>query len=246
MQSYCQSCGMPLVDEALLGTEKEGRKSEDYCTYCYEVGEFKQPNLTVEEMIEICVPQLKEDGMAEEEARQMLTSFLPSLKRWRKHDIPEPVVMNKELFQIVGISARTSNANEITAQAKIPQLWTNFYQQDVMGQIANAVNQVTYGLYSDYETDVNGEYSITLGVEVLTADEIPEGMVVKKVPAAKYLVFTSDKGPFEEVVVKAWQDVWAWFASSGVERTYTGDFEMYDERCANPQEAQVDIYIAIK
>jgi len=234
------------MDEALLGTEKGGYKSEDYCTYCYGVGEFKQPTLTVEEMIEICVPHLKEDGMAEEEARQMLTSFLPSLKRWRKHDIPEPVVMNKESFQIVGISARTSNANEITAQAKIPQLWSDFYQQNVVGQIANAVNHVTYGLYSDYETDVNGEYSITLGVEVLAADEIPEGMFVKTMPAAKYLVFTSDKGPFEEVVVKAWQDVWAWFASSGVERTYTGDFEMYDERCANPQEAQVDIYIAIK
>ncbi|MEB2301370.1 effector binding domain-containing protein [Lysinibacillus xylanilyticus] len=246
MQNYCQSCGMPLVDEALLGTEKDGYKSEDYCTYCYEVGEFKQPTLTVEEMIEICVPHLKEDGMAEEEARQMLTSFLPSLKRWRKYDISEPVVMNKESFQIVGISARTSNANEITAQAKIPQLWSDFYQQNVVGQIANAVNHVTYGLYSDYETDVNGEYSITLGVEVLAADEIPEGMFVKTMPAAKYLVFTSDKGSFEEVVVKAWQDVWAWFASSGVERTYTGDFEMYDERCANPQEAQVDIYIAIK
>ncbi|MGE7692182.1 effector binding domain-containing protein [Lysinibacillus sp. NPDC097214] len=246
MQSYCQSCGIPLVDEALLGTEKDGYKSEDYCTYCYEVGEFKQPTLTVEEMIEICVPHLKEDGMAEEEARQMLTSFLPSLKRWRKHDIPEPVVMNKESFQIVGISARTSNANEFTAQAKIPQLWSDFYHQNVVGQIANAVNHVTYGLYSDYETDVNGEYSITLGVEVLAANEIPEGMFVKTVPAAKYLVFTSNKGPFEEVVVKAWQDVWAWFASSGVERTYTGDFEMYDERCANPQEAQVDIYIAIK
>ena len=246
MQSYCQSCGMPLVDEALLGTEKKGHKSQDYCTYCYELGAFKQPNLTVEEMIEIGVPHLKEDGMAEEEARQMLASFLPSLKRWRTHEIKEPVVMNKESFQIVGISARTSNANEITSQAKIPQLWTDFYQQDVVGQIPNPVNQVTYGLYSDYETDVNGEYSITLGMEVLAADEVPEGLVVKTVPAANYLVFTSDKGPFVEVVVKAWQDVWAWFANSGVERTYTGDFELYDERCANPQEAQVDLYIAIK
>ncbi len=127
MQSYCQSCGMPLVNEALLGTEKEGHKNQEYCTYCYELGEFKQPNLTVEEMLEICVSQLREDGMAEVEARQMLTSFLPSLKRWRKHDIKEPVVMNKELFQIVGISARTSKAHEITAQAKITQLWTNCF-----------------------------------------------------------------------------------------------------------------------
>lgn len=75
MQSYCQSCGMPLVDEALLGTEKEGQVSQEYCTYCYGEGEFKQPDLTVQEMIEIGVPHLKEEGMAEAEARQMLTSF---------------------------------------------------------------------------------------------------------------------------------------------------------------------------
>ncbi len=71
-------------------------------------------------------------------------------------------------------------------------------------------------------------------------------MVVKTIPAAKYLVFTSEKGSMPDIVIKAWQDIWAWFASSEIERAYTGDFESYDERCANPQEAQVDIYIAIK
>ncbi|WP_249662405.1 zinc ribbon domain-containing protein, partial [Lysinibacillus fusiformis] len=84
MQPFRQSCGMPLVDEALLGSEKEGHKSQEYCTYLYERGEFKQPQLTVKEMIEICVPHLQEDGMPESEARYMLTSFLPIFKRWRK------------------------------------------------------------------------------------------------------------------------------------------------------------------
>ena len=82
MQNYCQSCGMPLTDAALLGTEKEGHKNQDYCTYCYEEGSFKQPDLTVEAMINICVPHLKEDGMPENEARHMLTSFLPNLKKF--------------------------------------------------------------------------------------------------------------------------------------------------------------------
>ncbi|MGE7113461.1 zinc ribbon domain-containing protein [Lysinibacillus sp. NPDC047702] len=246
MQNYCQSCGMPLADEALLGTKKDGQKSQEYCKYCYELGEFKQPELTVEEMIEICVPHLKEDGMAEEEARQMLSSFLPSLKRWRRGDIKQPIMIERESFQIVGISAQTSNANEITPHAKIPSLWSDFYQQDVIGQIKNPVNEVLIGLYSDYETDVNGKYSITLGKEVATTDEAAQGMIVKTVPAAKYLVFTSEKGSMPDIVIKAWQDIWAWFASSDVERAYTGDFERYDERCANPQEAQVDIYIAIK
>lgn len=248
MQSYCQSCGMPLVEEALLGTEKGGHKSQEYCAYCYEGGEFKQPHLTVEEMIEICVPHLKEDGMPENEARNMLTSFLPSLKRWRKGAWKDPKMVERDSFQIVGLSAQTSNAKEITSQAKIPSLWNDFYQQNIVEQIANRKYANIYGLYSDYETDVNGDYSITLGVQILKSSDgdIPADLIVKTVPAAKYLVFTSDQGALPDIVIQTWQEVWAWFANSDVERTYTGDFELYDERCANPQEAQVDIYIAVK
>lgn len=248
MQSYCQSCGMPLIEEALLGTEKGGHKSQEYCAYCYEEGKFTQPQLTVEGMIDICVPHLKEDGMPENEARSMLTSFLPSLKRWRKGEWKDPKMVERDSFQIVGISAQTSNAKEITSQAKIPQLWNDFYQQNIIEQIANRKNSNIYGLYSDYETDVNGEYFITLGVQMLNSldGDIPAGLTVKTVPAAKYLVFTSDQGALPDVVIQTWQDIWAWFANSGVERTYTGDFELYDERCANPQEAQIEIYIAVK
>jgi len=79
---YCQSCGMPLHDEKLFGTEKENGRSTDYCIYCYEKGEFKQANITMEDMIEICVPFMKEDGMSEDEARVLLNQSLPSLKRW--------------------------------------------------------------------------------------------------------------------------------------------------------------------
>lgn len=245
MQNYCQSCGMPLTDEVLLGTEKEGHKNQDYCTYCYEGGTFKQPDLTVEAMIDICVPHLKKDGMPEKDARHMLTSFLPSLKRWRKQEWSEPKIIRREAFQIIGISTETSNANERTAQAKIPQLWHDFYEQNIVDQLSKLDNQSVYGLYSDYETDVNGNYSITLGVEA-SLNTAPSDLVIKTIPAAKYLVFTSQKGKMPEIVIQTWQEIWAWFANSEVKRTYTGDFELYDERCANPQEAQVEVYIAIK
>ena len=36
-QKFCQSCGMPLNPE-VLGTEKDGSKNEEYCTYCYADG----------------------------------------------------------------------------------------------------------------------------------------------------------------------------------------------------------------
>ena len=36
---FCQSCGMPVTEE-LLGTEANGEKNSDYCTYCYQKGAF--------------------------------------------------------------------------------------------------------------------------------------------------------------------------------------------------------------
>ena len=81
---FCQSCGMPVTEE-LLGTEANGEKNPDYCTYCYQKGAFTFPGATMEQMIEICVPHMLEanPGMTEAQARAMMEGFLPSLSRWR-------------------------------------------------------------------------------------------------------------------------------------------------------------------
>ncbi|GLC89906.1 effector binding domain-containing protein [Lysinibacillus piscis] len=242
IQQYCQSCGMPLTEVALFGTEKTGETSEDYCFNCYEAGEFKQPFITMEEMLEICIPHLQQDGMGEQEARTMLMSFLPNLKRWHQ----APKMVEKEAFYVAGITARTSNVDEQSAEGKIPALWTAFYEQGIGQKLQNTVNPTIYGLYSDYESDVNGLYDITLGLEVPASLEVPQDMVMKLVPASKYMVFTSERGAIHDVVIKTWQVIWAWFEHSTIARAYTGDFELYDERCSNPQDAQVAIYIAIK
>ncbi|WP_238188555.1 zinc ribbon domain-containing protein [Paenibacillus sp. L3-i20] len=80
---YCQSCGMPMPSADLLGTEAGGKKTNDYCTYCYEEGSFKQPDLTLEGMVTVCLPYLIEDGMEENAAKAMLEQNLPELKRWK-------------------------------------------------------------------------------------------------------------------------------------------------------------------
>ncbi|KOP71860.1 effector binding domain-containing protein [Cytobacillus solani] len=244
---YCQSCGMPMNEEKIFGTEKDEGRSREYCVYCYEKGEFKQPNMTVEDMIDLCVPFMKEDGKSEEEARTILTNFLPTLKRWSGNSkMNEPVIIEKEAFTIIGMTSRTSNANEMTMDAKIPQMWEKYYQQKIYEQIPNPEGAITYGLYSDYLDGVNGEYSMTIGLQGSADASLPEGLVAITIPAAKYVVFTTEKGPIAQIVIKAWQQIWAWFEQSDFTRAYTGDFEVYDERCANPLEAQVDIYIAIK
>ena len=80
---FCQSCAMPMSDEH-FGTEKDGSKSEDYCSYCYQDGEFTTDN-SMEEMIDYSAPKAAEaTGMSEEEARKMCNEMFPQLKRWMK------------------------------------------------------------------------------------------------------------------------------------------------------------------
>ncbi|ERI93267.1 hypothetical protein HMPREF1982_01691 [Clostridiales bacterium oral taxon 876 str. F0540] len=80
---FCQSCGMPMNEE-VLGTNSDGTKNTEYCIYCYKEGSFTSPNTTLEQMIEECVPFMKENGMEEAEARRILNDQLPKLKRWSK------------------------------------------------------------------------------------------------------------------------------------------------------------------
>jgi len=71
---------MPLNEGTEMGTEADGSASGDYCSYCYQGGRFVQ-DVTVEGMIDICVPYML-DEMSEAEARKILSECLPRLKRW--------------------------------------------------------------------------------------------------------------------------------------------------------------------
>ena len=88
---------------------------------------------------------------------------------------------------------------------------------------------------------------LVIGARVKATTQPPVGMVAKTVPAGRYAVFTSDKGPVQKVVVAAWQRIWSAPKNElGGDRAYRADFEVYDERAANPGDAQADIYIGIK
>ena len=78
-KTFCQSCSMPLDKPELLGTEKDGSKSHEYCTYCYQNGAFINPNMTLPEMKTLVKEQMKIDtGIID-----MSVNSLPNLKRWR-------------------------------------------------------------------------------------------------------------------------------------------------------------------
>jgi radical SAM superfamily enzyme len=81
-KNFCQSCSMPLDKPELLGTEKDGAKSKEYCTYCYQNGAFINPGMTLEEMKTLVKGQM-EKMKIDTGIINMAVSSLPGLKRWR-------------------------------------------------------------------------------------------------------------------------------------------------------------------
>ena len=78
----CQSCAMPMNRPDDFGTDATGHRVDDFCWYCYQSGAYTNPGITLEGMIDICADILVQRGMAEVEARTMLSDVLPGLKRW--------------------------------------------------------------------------------------------------------------------------------------------------------------------
>jgi predicted transcriptional regulator YdeE len=158
-----------------------------------------------------------------------------------------PKIVEQAGFTVIGISARTTNAKEMSGQGVIGQQWARFMKEDLLSKIPDKVDSNTLAVYTDYESDANGAYTFMLGTKVSSAEDVPAGMVAKKIPAARYAVFTSEKGPVAKVVPETWSHIWALPKSApGGSRAYQADFEVYDQRAADSQNAQVEVYVGIK
>lgn len=85
MGNICQSCGMPMQEEKLYGTNQDGSRNEKYCCYCYQNGSFTA-DCTMEEMAKSCAHFEVEDGRARtlEEAEKMLLGYYATLERWKR------------------------------------------------------------------------------------------------------------------------------------------------------------------
>lgn len=149
-------------------------------------------------------------------------------------------------FTVVGISARTNNAKKMTPEGTIGKLWGRLAQENFLAKVPNRADRNIVAVYTDYASDKNGDYTFILGAKVSGDSEIPTGMVAKKIPSGKYAVFTSERGPASKVVPEAWQKINSLpKAAPGGDRTYQSDFEVYDGRARNPQNAVVEVYVGI-
>jgi CubicO group peptidase (beta-lactamase class C family)/predicted transcriptional regulator YdeE len=156
-------------------------------------------------------------------------------------------VIEQDGFTVIGITARTSNAKEMTPDGEIGKHWMRIFQEGVLGKIPNKADASIVAVYTDYASDHNGEYTYLLGARVTSDAEVPEGMVAKKISGGKFAVFTSDKGPAPQVVPATWMKINSLPQNAvGGNRLYRADYEIYDERARDPQNLQVDIYVGIR
>ena len=86
----CQSCGLPMKKESDFGTKKDGAPQDEYCRYCYQGGNFTDPDATLEDKINKNIQMaMGKIGMPEKEARKLANDTLPKLKRWQGQESPQ-------------------------------------------------------------------------------------------------------------------------------------------------------------
>ena len=139
---------------------------------------------------------------------------------------------------IRGLSARTNNTAEMSpSSGKIPALWQSF---DNTVPVDYKNGERVYGVYFNYESDHNGEFTVLAGFD---GKSYPASANLEHVtiPEAKYLVFTH-QGDMPKIAIDAWTEVWNYFNNENpeYERVYTTDFEYY------PSQNEIQVHIALK
>lgn len=139
---------------------------------------------------------------------------------------------------INGLQIVTDNATEMDPdKGKIGPLWQTF-DNEVPVDYKNG--ERVYGVYSNYESDHTGKFSVLAGFD---GRSLPSNVSLKQItiPAGKYLVFTH-KGEMPQIAIDAWTEVWQYFANPQAEyqRMFSTDFEYY------PYGNEIAVHIAVK
>ncbi|AFL96978.1 GyrI-like domain-containing protein [Ornithobacterium rhinotracheale] len=143
-------------------------------------------------------------------------------------------------FKIIGISVRTSNRDNQAAQ-DLGNLWNQFYSENIFDKIPNKASNKILSIYTDYKSDYTDEYTTIIGVPVTSLENIPKGLIGREFEPDNFQKFTA-KGEMPKAVVEVWCNIWD--KDKDLNRKYSYDFEVYDEKSQNGSDSEVEIYIA--
>ena len=138
--------------------------------------------------------------------------------------------MNVQIIEekkIYGLVTRTKNADEMNENTgKIGLLWKKF---DEKVDVNYKEGERVYGIYSNYESDANGEFDVFAGYDSFNKD-----LELRSIEKGRYLVFTksftqTDDHTRVQAIIATWGKVWEYFSNekSEYKRAYKTDFEWY-------------------
>lgn len=123
---------------------------------------------------------------------------------------------------------RTNNFTDQHVMEKITNMW-----QVAASELSN-YQGYTYGLYYNYESNYQGDYTLCVAIEQNNGEEsidIPRD--------TEYAIFTVDTED-EQGIFNTWQTIWKQEEAGQLKRAYTFDYEKY------AADGSVEIFIAIK
>lgn len=145
-------------------------------------------------------------------------------------------------MKIIGISARTTNKDG-QAAADLEKLWQKFTAENIVDKIENKTSSDIYCVYTDYKSDYTEDYTVLIGPEVSDFENIPDGLLGREFPEQKFKKFVA-KGEMPNAVMETWQTIWN--NDSALNRAYTYDYERYTEKSFQKENAEVEIFVAVK
>lgn len=146
-----------------------------------------------------------------------------------------------EAFKLIGLALKTKTTNE-NGQAGIDcgSLWQQFETGNYASLIPGKLSEEIFAVYHNYEGDHTKPYSYFIGCKVKNDAEAPEGMDALLIAGGNYEKLSA-KGKMPDCIANAWKEIW----NSSMSRAYEADFEVYDERSNNWNDAEVDIFISV-
>ncbi|KIO78481.1 transcriptional regulator [Pedobacter lusitanus] len=144
--------------------------------------------------------------------------------------------------QLIGISTKEKTTNE-NDQASIDcgNLWQEFMSNGIAARIPGKLSDEILAAYHSYDGDYTNPYAFFIGCKVSQGTVVPEGLDSLVIPSGNYLKITA-KGKFPECIANTWREIWR----TDYPRAYTVDFEVYDERSADWNNSEVDIFLSVK
>ena len=143
-------------------------------------------------------------------------------------------------FKIIGISTETTNENGQSVK-DVEEIWGKFWGENMSDKIPNKESDEIYAVYTDYESDYTGKYTLIIGFPVTTLDNIPAGFVGQEISVGKNEKYTS-KGKMPEAILKTWTEIWQ---DAQLKRAYRADVTVHGQKYYDGDNAEVETYISI-